>query len=394
MPKPGPAPKINLGEPQTFELDNGLKVFVVENHKLPIVDFTLLVDTDPYFEGEKVGLLDAVGELMRGGTADRSKLEIDEAIDFIGADLYTSHNRMYASSLSKFQDSLLELMSEIILTPNFSQEELDKFKNQTASRLQVRENNPNAIANTLSNAMLYGTDHPYGEFLTAESLSNISLEDCRKYFLSYFRPEKAYLVVVGDMTFESVKRKVKTYFGEWKNKSIPSHVYDMPTAPQKRQIALVDFPSAVQSSILVGYPIAYKPGSSDAAALTLTNMILGNGATGRLFTNLRETHGWTYGAYSSIEDDRLVGEFIASTSVRNAVTDSAINEILAEMQRIREELITEEELQAAKNNLIGSFIRALEDPQTIANFALQIERFDLKKDHYTHYLKRVEAEVV
>lgn len=391
MPEPGPAPEVRLGEPQTFEMANGLKVFVVENHKLPVVAFSLLVDTDPISEGKKAGYLDAVGELMRRGTATQTKEQIDEAVDFIGASLYTSANSIYGSCLSKHQDSLLNLISEIILTPNFSQDELDKIKNQTLSGLKVRNTNPNSVSRIVSNSLIYGANHPYGEFETEESWKNILLEDCRQHFLTYFRPSKAYLVIVGDMSFEDAKKKANQYFGTWKSKPIPSHTYEMPKAPNMPQVGLVNFPNAVQSVILVGYPIDFKPGAKDAFSLTLANMILGNGATGRLFGNLRETHGWTYGAYSEVDNDILVGSFTASASVRNAVTDSAITELLFEMERIGSKLITEDELQLAKNNMIGSFIRSLEDPESIASYALRIERYSLPKDYYKNYLKKIEA---
>lgn len=391
MPDAGPAPEVRLGEPQTFEMENGLKVFVVENHKLPVVAFSLLVDIDPIQEGNKSGYLNAVGELMRRGTAAQTKEEIDEAVDFIGASLFTSYNSIYGSCLSKHEDSLLQLISDMILMPNFSQDELDKIRKQSLSGLKVRNTNPNSVSRIVSNALIYGKDHPYGEFETEESWKNILLEDCRDYFLTYFRPEKAYLVVVGDMSFEEARKKANQYFGDWKSKEIPAHNYDMPKAPNMPRVSLVDFPNAVQSVILIGYPIDYKPGSPDAFALTLANMILGNGATGRLFGNLRETHGWTYGAYSEVDNDRLVGSFTASAAVRNAVTDSAISEILFEMDRIGSELITEQELLLAKNNMIGSFIRSLEDPQSIARYALRVERFGLPKDYYRNYLKKIEA---
>lgn len=391
IPEPGPAPEVRLGEPQTFELDNGLKVFVVENHKLPTVAFSLLVDADPILEKEKAGFLDAVGELMRRGTASQTKEQIDEAVDFIGADLYTSHNSIYGACLSKHSDSLLNLISEVILTPNFNQEELNKIKNQTLSGLKVRNTNPNAISRIVSNALIYGKDHPYGEFETEKSWQNITLEDCRSHFLTYFRPASAYLVIVGDMRFEEAKIKAKQYFGDWKSKPIPTHSYPMPNAPKRPKVSFVDFPSAVQSVVTVGYPIDFKPGSPDAAALMLTNTILGNGSSGRLFRNLRETHGWTYGAYSNVDNDVLVGSFVASTTVRNNVTDSAITEILMEIDRLGDELITQDELDLAKNSMIGAFIRSLEDPQSIASYALRIERYKLPKDYYKNYLKRLEA---
>ncbi len=390
-PAPGPAPEIKLGETQSFTLDNGLQVFVVENHKLPRVSFYVYVDNDPIYEGENVGYLEAFGDLLKTGTANRSKSEIDEAVDFMGATLSTFGSGIYGASLKKHTNNLLELMSDILLNVDFKQEELDKLRKQAISGLTLAEDNPNAIAGKIANALTYGVDHPYGEFDTKESWERVSVTDCQNFYQTYFRPNKAYLSVVGDINLEEAKKLVEQYFGEWKKGEVPSHTYDMAKAPAQRKVALVDRPTSVQSVIQMVYPIQLKQSDEDFFAAKVAVSILGGGSTGRLFSNLREDKGYTYGAYASIDADKLVGEFSASASVRNEVTDSSIVEMIKELEGMRDELVTEEELRIAKNDMIGSFIRSLESPQTISNFAINIISNDLPSDFYTNYLKRIAA---
>jgi zinc protease len=391
MPVPGPAPEINLQDPQTFVLENGLRVFVVENRKLPRVAFSLFVDRDPLLEKNIAGYLSAAGELLRAGTYNRSKQQIDEAIDFMGASFFSSSQSLYAASLKKHTDSLLTLVSEMIMQPAFPEAELEKIRTQAISRLELRGNNPNSIAGYIGDALTYGTDHPYGEFQTERSWKRLSLNDCRDYYKKYFRPNIAYLAMVGDLDLKEAKRLARQYFGEWRSEEVPQHTYDLPQAPQRPQVALVDQPKAVQSIIQVRYPLDLKPGDPDFFPLKIAVAILGSGASSRLFRNLREKHGWTYTAGAGFEQDPLVGSFQAGTSVRNAVTDSAVAEILKEMERLREEPVTEEDLRITRNSLIGEFIRDLESPQTLASFAIQKERFELPDRYFKDYLKKLQA---
>ena len=165
-PMPAPAPEIKIGQYQSFELPNGLKVFVVENHKLPRVALSLVLDTDPVIEGSKSGYVSTMGELMSKGTTTRKKEQLDEEIDFIGASLSTSSTGIYASSLKKHSDKLLELMTDVLLNPSFPQEELDKIKKQTLSGLALQKDDPDAISDNVSNVLVYGKNHPYGEIET------------------------------------------------------------------------------------------------------------------------------------------------------------------------------------------------------------------------------------
>lgn len=391
MPEPGPAPEIQIGDSESFTLDNGLKVFVVKNDKLPVVSFSLVIDRDPIFEGEKAGYVSIAGQLLRTGTKTRSKADIDEAVDFIGARLNTSATGIFASSLTRHTESLLELMSDIVLNAEFKQEELDKIIKQTLSGLKAQKDDPNAIAANVRNALVFGLDHPYGEQVTEETVNNITLEVCQSYYTEYFTPSISYLAIVGDIEKDDAEKLIKKYFDGWKAKDVSKVSYKKPQAPLVNKVSLVDRPQSVQSVVNVSYPIDLKIGSEDVIKTSVANMILGGYFSSKLNSNLREDKGYTYGARSSIDSDELIGSFSASTQVRNSVTDSTITEILSEMKKMRIGDITDEELELAKNFLNGSFSRSLESPQTIARFALNIERYNLPKDYYKNYLKNLDA---
>ena len=389
-PEPGPAPEINLGDYETFTLKNGLKVFVVRNDKLPRVAFNLLIDRDPILEGDKAGYVQATGELLRRGTTSRTKEELDEQIDFLGASLSSSSTGVYASSLSKHKEKLMELMADVILNPAFEQEELDKIITQTKSALEAAKDNPQSIASNVQAALLYGKNHPYGEITTEETVENITLEDAKKYYQTYFKPNTAYLAIVGDITKKDAQKLVKKHLGKWQKGEVPKHEYPDPKPLEKTKVALVDRSTSVQSVVNIMHPVELEPGGDDVIPARIMNEILGGGDA-RLFNNLREDKGYTYGAYSSLASDELVGKFTAGANVRNEVTDSAVVEFLKELKTMRTEPVKNEELESAKNYLTGSFARSLESPQTIASFALNIERYGLDKDYYKNYLKNVAA---
>ena len=390
MPKPGPAPEIHLGKYESFTLPNGLKVFVVENHKLPRVSFSLVVDRDLVKEGDAVGMLEATGDLLRTGTKTTTKDQLDQEIDFIGAGISTSPTGVYAISLSEYTEKLLSIMSDIVLNSDFKQAELDKILKRMRSALAAQKDDPNAIANTVGNVVMFGKDHPYGETETDQTLDNITLQKCKDYYSEFFAPNISYLAVVGDIKPDKAKSLVEKYFGSWKKKEVPTFTYKTPTAPKKREVAFVDRENAVQSVIDVAYPIQLKLGDPDLIKATVMNTVLGGGVF-RLYENLREKHSYTYGAYSSLIQDKFVGNFAATAEVRNEVTDSSITQILYEMNRIRGEKVPEDELQRAKNYMTGNFAIKLEHPQAIATYAVNIERYNLPKDYYRNYLKNIAA---
>lgn len=391
LPKSGPAPEIKIGEAETFTLENGLKVFVVKNDKLPRVSFTLVLEKDPILEGDKAGMTGFVGEMMTAGTTNRTKDQLDQEIDFIGASLSASANSMFASSLKKHQEKVLELMADVLYNPVFPQEELDKLKKQSLTGLAQSKDSPDAISGRLTSALVYGKNHPYGEVATEATINNVTVEDVKSYYKTYFKPNIAYLAIVGDMDKEEAEVVVKKYFANWKSGDVPTFTYPVPQRQAKNTVALVDRSTSVQTVIDIAQPLEMKIGHPDYISSRVLNQILGGGSSSRLFMNLREDKGYTYGAYSSIGADKLIAQFSANASVRTEVTDSAVYEFMNEIVNLVEKGVTEEELVKAKSNLAGSFGRSLESPSTIANFALNTERYKLPKDYYATYLQKMNA---
>ncbi|WP_194777877.1 M16 family metallopeptidase [Pararhodonellum marinum] len=389
LPEPGPAPEIKLGDAATFTLDNGLKVFVVQNNKLPRVAFSLVLERDPILEGEKAGMTGFVGEMLTAGTKNRSKEALDEEVDFIGASLNAGSTSIYGSSLKKHQEKILELMTDVLYNPIFPDSELDKLKKQTITGLAASKDNPDAISNRLVSSLNFGRNHPYGELETEATVNNVTVEDIKNYYETYFKPNIAYLAIVGDIDKKEAEKLVKKYFTKWEKGQVPSKSYEMPTPPEGNKVAVVDRASSVQSVINLTYPMEMSLANEDYLSTRVLNYILGGGSSSRLFMNLREGKGYTYGAYSSIGSDKLVTSFSANASVRTEVTDSALHEFIYEIDKMVKEGVTEQELEAAKANLSGSFGRSLENPSTIANFAINTERYQLPKDFYATYLQRL-----
>lgn len=389
-PEPGPAPRIELGDYQSFDLKNGLKVIVVEDHTLPVVTFRLFLDYTPFLEGD-ASYASMAGSLLRMGTTNRSKQELDEEIDFIGATLNTSSRGITASGLKKHMDPLLDVMTDILYHPVFPQEELDKLKKQTISGLSTIQDNPQAMVANVSQVLLYGKDHPYGEIQTEEIVENTSRDLCVDFYNTYFKPNIAYLVVVGDLKLKDVKKIAKERFGQWEAGEVPAHSYSKPPENAETRVAIIPRSGAVQSYVDVCYTLDLKPGTADIIPVNLMSQIFGGGLfSARLMQNLREDKAFTYGAIGGVSSDPLVGSFSASAQVRNSVTDSTVQEIFYEMNRLRDEPISAEELQMVKNYITGSFSRSLESPQTIANFALSTFRYHLPEDYYATYLQKVE----
>ncbi|MBQ19828.1 MAG: peptidase M16 [Flavobacteriales bacterium] len=391
VPAPAPAPKINLNQPATFTLPNGLKVFVVENHKLPKVAFSLSLDVDPVLEGDMKGYVDITGQLLERGTTNRTKQQLDEEIDFIGATLSTSANGVYASSLKKHQAKILEILSDVVLNSDFKQEELDKLKKQTISGIASSKDDPDAIAANVRSVLVYGKKHPYGEITTEETVENVTLEACKNYYKTYFRPNVSYLAVVGDVSVKEIQPLIEKYFASWEKSDVPVNKYKMPTAPKQTEVAFVHKEGASQSVINITYPVNLKKSNPDVVKTRILNSILGGSATARLFMNLREKHGYTYGAYSTLSADELVGYFNANAKVRNDVTDSALTQFMVELNRIADEKVSAEELQGMKNYASGIFAYTLQDPQTIARFAIETEKYKLPADYYATYMEQIAA---
>ena len=391
-PEAGPAPVIDLGESTINELPNGLTIIVVENHRLPKVSWSLTFDHSPYLEGEKAGMLDLFGEILTTGTESRAKADIDEEVDFIGASLSGSYRSLYASSLTKHSDKVLELMTDVLYHPSFPEEELTKNKTQYLSGLAAAETDPGAISSNLISSLLYGADHPYGAVMTAASIESITRQDLVDYHSIYFVPNAAYLVVVGDISPADAMRTAAKHFGAWQSGEVENTDWTNPASSKGIRVCLAPLDGAVQSSLKLTHTVDLQPGHEDAIAVSVMNNILGGGIfSGRLMQNLREDKAFTYGARSSLSTDELSGRFTAFADVRNEVTDSAVVEFMYEIRRMTSELVDEESLSITKNSMTGSFARALESPNTVARFALNIEKYDLPEDYYATYLEKLNS---
>ncbi|WP_418264736.1 M16 family metallopeptidase [Flavobacterium faecale] len=391
QPKPGKPPVVHLKKPQTFQLPNGLKVMVVENHKLPKVTFNLTIDNPPFAEGDKKGVDDLCSSLIGNGSTKIAKDDFNEEIDFMGASIsFTSHGAR-ANTLSRYAVRVLELMSFGALHPEFTQEEFDKEKAKIIESLKSEEKSVPAIASRVVDALAFGLKHPTGEFVTVETLNNVTLQDVKDLYATYFGPENAYLVIVGDVKFVEIKPWVEKLFGPWKKTNSPKLTYPNPDNVSTTQINFVDVPNAVQSEISVVNTFMLKMSDKDFFPAVLASTILGGEFNSYLNMNLREKNGWTYGASCSIGAGKYVTKVRSYSAVRNAVTDSATVEIIKEIKRLRTEKVTEERLNSVKAGFIGRFVMQAQKPQSVARYALNTEVEQLPKDFYENYIKTITA---
>ena len=390
-PSPGKAPLIQVGDPVKFTLANGLQVFVVKNTKLPQVSATLALDYDGFAEGDKAGVAQMAGQLLKRGTTTKSKAQLDEAIEFLGGTMSTSSQSASVSSLKENFPSLLGLLSEVVLQPALTTEELEKIRKQVLSGIESNKDDADAISGNVVKKLVYGANHPYGEMMTTKTVNQVSIADVKSFLNTYWIPNAAYLIFVGDIEPAAAKALAEKSFGNWKKGVFTKQNFAKPIQPKQTYVAIVDRPASVQSVVAIAGAVDLLPGSSNVIAGSVMNNILGGGFSGRLFANLREKYAFTYGAYSSLSPSRQIGIFQAEASVRNEKTDSSVQELLREINSIRNEQVGETELSRMKNYLSGGFARSLENPATIANFALNIARNNLPADYYQKYLTNLAA---
>ncbi|WP_368356220.1 M16 family metallopeptidase [Polaribacter sp. SA4-10] len=389
MPKPGPDPVVKLGKAKTFTLKNGLKVIMVENHKLPRASANLTIDNKPYFEGDIAGVSGMMGSLLGRGTKNITKDEFNEQVDFLGANVSFRSSGAYATSLKRYFPEILGLMADGVKNSQFTQEEFDKEVKVTLDNLKSGEKDVKSIARRVENALTFGKNHPSGEFTTKETINKINLDDVKNNFNTYYKPNNAYLVIVGDINIKETKKLVKKLFSDWEKGNIPVFDIAKPENVSTTEINFINMPNAVQSEIAVINNIDLKLGDKDYYAALMASNILGGGGTARLFMNLREDKGYTYGSYSSLRQSRTAATFRASASVRNVVTDSSVVEIQKEINRIRYQPVSAEELKNSKEEYIGGFVMDVQKPATAASFALNIARYNLPEDFYANYIENI-----
>ncbi|HMO61265.1 MAG TPA: pitrilysin family protein [Ferruginibacter sp.] len=390
-PVAGPAPVVTIKEPAQFNLPNGMTVLVVENHKLPRVRATLNIDFGPVKEGDKAGLLDLMGNMLSEGTTSMPKDAFDEAVDIIGADVNLNAGGGTVSALTRYFDKAFSLMADAVRNPAFTQESFDKLKSMTLTGLKANEKSAPAIADRVYEALSHGKQTALGEFTTEETVKKLTLADVKDAYNNYITPSRSYLIFVGDITPAAAKALAEKAFGSWKGKQLSLPVIPPVENPGRTEINFVDMPTAVQGELRIGNLVNNPMNNKDYHALLLANHILGGGSESKLYTNLREKHGFTYGSYSKVGSGRFQNTFTASAAVRTDKVDSATAELFKEILNMRDGNITAEELSNAKAKYNGAFAIGMEDPARTAEYAYTILINSLPKDFYSTYLQKINA---
>ncbi|WP_313386741.1 pitrilysin family protein [Chishuiella sp.] len=394
MPKSGPAPTINLGKPNEFKLKNGLTVLVVENHKLPRVSATLTIDNPPFALGTKKGAESLLSEMLGTGTTTKSKDAFNKRIDFLGANVNFWDEGASASSLTKYFNEIFSYMADGAINPNFTEAEFADVKKRYIEGLKSNEKSVERAASRVSNVLVYGKNNPFSEFDTPEQIEKITLQDVKDYYNTYYKPNNAYLIVVGDISTKEVKALAEKNFKSWQAGKLDIPAFPKVDEVKKTELDAINMPNAVQSVVSVSYPVNLTKKDPDYYAVLIASTILGGDFNSKLNMNLREAHGWTYGARGGVSDSRFIGRFSTNATVRNEVTDSAVIETMKEIKGMTVNKIDQKTLEDVKAKFLGNFILTLERPQTIANQALTKKTNQLSDSFYADYIKNINAVTV
>jgi predicted Zn-dependent peptidase len=392
-PPAGPLPEMKFPDAVTETLPNGLRVFVLPVYKQPMVTYRLLFKSGDIDDGSKPGLASLTAELLNKGTEALTAAEFAKQTDFLGITVEAGSSDdalvLSATGLSRYSSEILGFLRDAALHPAYRQEEVDKEKTTTVSNLVQKKMDPEELATRLRDKLLYGT-HPYGAYATPESVQSITRDDLVQFHDCYFVPNNATLVVVGDIDAAKVLAQVKETFGALEKKPVPPCCNASQVFPPIKGVSIhvVNRPGSVQSNVLVaGRGVAKN--NPDVPELNVLNSVLGGGMSGRLFANLREQHGFTYGSYSGFSQKKLGGAFSATAEVRNEVTGAAVGEILKELQRLRTEPIPEKELGLSRNYLVGNFLLSVENDQRMGERLQEIDLYGLPEDFYKTYARKL-----
>lgn len=391
QPEPGPAPVIKIKDPVIFKLANGITVLVVEDHTLPKVNASFTIDRGPVYEGDKAGVLSLMGGMLSEGSLSISKEKFDAETDLMGASVGLSSGGGGVSALTRYFKPAFILFADALKNPAFKKESFDKLKQQTLQGIKSSEKSAAAIAARLVNALNYGKNTARGEFETAETVNNISLQDVKDAYKNYMSPSRSYLVITGDITVAEAKKIATENLGSWTGKTLSLPKIEPVNNVATTEIDFVDVPSAVQAQLFVTNIIDNPLSNPDYFALALTNQILGGGYEGKLFMNLREKRGFTYGSYSSIGNGRFQSLVNSNAQVRNEKADSAVSEILAEIKNMQEGNFTQADLDLAKAKYNGGFALGMENPAMGATYATNVLINNLPKDFYKTFLQKINA---
>lgn len=388
--------RIQLPKPVEARLSNGLRVVLVEDRKLPtlVVQLVLTERGDTADPKDHQGTARATAAQLREGTTTRTGRQLSEQLDSLGGSLngFTSPLDSYltVSGLSEHADILLTLFADVLLHPTFPQEELDRYKARLVSQLQSQRAQPGFMAREKFYQAIYG-DHPASIVAPADdNVKRLTVADLKAFHQRFYRPNAAWLLIAGDTTMKDIQPKLEKALKDWQ----PSEDQPAPLGPikplEKSQVFVVDRPGSVQTSLLMG-SLATRGDDPDRAALVVMNQILGASAASRLFMNLREDKGYTYGAYSGVNLGRFPGVINASAEVRTEVTADAMKEFMFELKRIASEDVSAVELANAKRALVGNFALALETPRSFIGYVLEQKLYNFPPEYWDHYAERVDA---
>jgi predicted Zn-dependent peptidase len=374
-----------------------MKVIVVEHHELPVVQMNMVFLSgsadDPV---GKAGLADLTTQMMDEGTSKRDALAISEEVEFLGASISvraaTDASFVSLLTLKEHLDAALDIYSDVIRNPSFPEFEWTRVKKTHLDGLLQQKDRPGTVASKVFAQVTFGAEHPYGQPNdgTEHSVQGVTLDDLRKFYSTHIVPGNATLIVVGDLTISEVAPRVEKFFGDWQSTLPLKKSIDKAPAISENQIYLIDKPEAAQSEIRIGHAGVQRK-TDDYFALQVMNTILGGQFSSRINMNLRESKGYTYGARSGFLMWRHGGLFTASAAVRTGVTDSSIIEFMKELERIRDEDVTEDEFLFAKNSLIRREPEGFETAGQIANQIASIVVYNLPDDYFETYVKNFSA---
>ncbi|HKR21019.1 MAG TPA: pitrilysin family protein [Pyrinomonadaceae bacterium] len=390
--------KVKLPRAEEATLPNGLRVVLLKSDKVPTFNMQMVVLSGGLSDkADYHGLASSTATLLREGTAKRSSKDIAEQVDALGATLVAGSglsamtSTVSASGLVENFDPTLELFADVVRNPSFPQAEVDKYKTRTLAQLQFQRSIPQFLAAEQFQRAIYGTAHPASLVATpAESIQKLSTKDLAEFHSTYYRPNNSILAIVGDVTLKDVMPKIEKAFGDWQKADVPAATIPAAPAQSASRIVLIDRPGSVQTVLQLG-TLGIERTSPDYFAVLMADRVLGGGPSGRLFLNLREAKGYTYGAYSNFGGTRFRGTWTSSSEVRTDVTDGAMKEFMYELNRLRDEKVPADELENAKRAIVGSFALSLEQPASLLQNIITQKLYNLPADYWDTYPQKVAA---
>jgi zinc protease len=397
LPKPGPDPKFALPAVEKSTLSNGLSVWLVQKHNLPIVAMNLVVNAGGSLDpNDRAGIASLTASMLNQGTKTRSATEISNSLQAIGASV--GANSSWDSSgvsmqtLTKNLDPALDIYADVVKNAAFPATELNSLKGRVAGSFRQRRASNTAVAGVVYSKVLYG-DQAYGRQLTGDekSVQAIDRGDLVKFYGDYYRPNNSTLIVVGDVTMNAIKPKLEKAFGDWKAGGLSPATLADQRMMAKPGIYLVDKPGSAQSSVTIGQ-VGIDRSNPDYYAVQVMNAVLGGGGAARLFMNLREDKGYTYGAYSRFTPRRGAGPFSASGEIQTVSTKEAVQEFMNELNGIRgSRPVTPEELEVNKQSLIRSFPGQFETLGGVSNQLGSLVTYGLPDSYFNDYIAKINS---